>query len=197
MAREKKDKQSFSVIKFFNSFDSDNESEEKSEHESVEALQTNQFSLTVEEREELTSCDLALEKIQEQLQAIYEQNSSIQRRKKNLLFANDIELAELLQGKLKGNTDQHKVSCRIDRIQQNVEVTISHCADKHKIYNFFNQFLSKSPTVKSEFKRDVGKEDSDIIVTFKLQERTNLIEGLKLSNEVLDIPSAVRYFQGC
>ncbi|MDP1603400.1 MAG: hypothetical protein Q8M03_09065 [Legionella sp.] len=108
----------------------------------------------------------------------------------------DPELQELLNPRLNPN-DRHKITCVGIREKGELNITISSCDKPREIEKFFNSFLKNPAKVKKYDTSKRMERDFEISITIKLSERDGLIEGLKLSEEILNLPSAHRYLDGC
>ncbi|WP_131784028.1 hypothetical protein [Legionella gresilensis] len=155
-----------------------------------------QFALTVTETVELQKCKQSNDDIAKEVQALGKLQKKNNDQIKGIRFTDDDELKKLLKEKI-SNQHLHEIDCRIDRIDREVKVTIKNCEDETMISRIFRNFLKTSPSLKREGRAEDIDNHLRIIVTFKLHERDNLIEGLKLSNEAYRIPEARQYFQGC
>ena len=108
----------------------------------------------------------------------------------------DSELRELLDPRLNPNKE-HTITCVSIREDMQLKITISSCDAPREIEKFFNSLLKTRCQAKKFDSSKWMEKNFKIIVTIELSEREHLIEGLKLSQEVLNLPSAHRHLDGC
>lgn len=128
--------------------------------------------------------------IQNELEAIALKQAEIRSKKVAIKELADPELQALLSDKLNKN-NKHDISCTILRKENLLVVNIGHTDKRKEVYQFFNTFLKFKFEVKNKYQGDRFNRDYSLKVTIDLNDRDNLVEGLKSSKTVLNMPSPV------
>jgi len=155
------------------------------------------FMLTTEEANQIAECDRMDRELDEKLAELYQLTRQNSQQRKKLQFGDDPELTALLNEKFNQNYPRHECTCKVNKKELLMEITIKDCEDKDRIRYIFGPLLKSTPKIEVKGRAESIDDHLRVIVTFWLRERDMLIEGLKLRNEVYKIPEARKYFQGC
>jgi hypothetical protein len=183
---------SFKKDLFFKSRPAENTLEDRSKSEADllnnASASCHQYALSPAEEELLAACDKTHKDIKQKVTELGKLEKLTIKKSLALKYCVDTELAELIRNKI---STEHNIACQIDRVKKLVEVTISQCKDTDSIQQLFKPFLKNDLSINS--RRGTHDTDDKVIVTFRLRHRDDLIAGLKLNNERVNVPVSQRW----